>query len=99
MGVAFSSWYICSGPEELGKRVCLPMMVRAKSSIWVQSRGEMEQKKVEPNVGLLMEVSKVSRYRGREVEGDDGKITAKVGISEWTPAETNRTRVHDETRR
>lgn len=58
MGVAFSSWYICSGPEELGKRVCLPMLVGAKSSIWGQSRGEVEQKKVEPNVGLLMEVSK-----------------------------------------
>jgi hypothetical protein len=67
----------------------LPIVVGAKSSIWGQSRGEMEQKKVEPNVGLLMEVSKVSRYRGREVEGDDGKITAKVGINEWTPAETN----------
>jgi hypothetical protein len=66
------------------------MLEGAKSSIWVQSRGEMEQKKVEPNVGLLMEVSKC-RYRGREVEGDDGKITAKVGINEWTPAETNGT--------
>lgn len=51
MGVAFSSWYICSGPDELGKRVCLPMVLGAKSSIWVQSRGETEQKKVEPNVG------------------------------------------------
>lgn len=45
MGVAFSSWYICSGPDELGKRVCLPMVLGAKSSIWVQSRGETEQKK------------------------------------------------------
>jgi hypothetical protein len=29
------------------------------------------------------------------VEGNDGKIRAKVGINEWTPAEPNGTSVHD----
>lgn len=68
MGVAFSSWYICSGPDELGKRVCLPMVLGAKSSIWVQSRGETEQKKDRTKRG--------KGYDGRTVKF---KVAVRVG--------------------
>jgi hypothetical protein len=46
--------------------VCLPIVVGAKSSIWGQSRGEIEQKMVEPNVG-----KDVLDWTDREVQGSN----------------------------